>query len=180
MKRRSELIAVGLLAACVVLLTACGGEGEKQAEGTESGAACDGNGKKDSGAGKTPGSEAKAPAPTPEPKAPAKPAAGTASLPDKFPKEVPLYPGAKLVRVDTRFDYPCPLLTTTDSIDDISAFYRKAMLGVGWKEHPKMDIPTGGRVLNFRTEVMTISIQITPRPDHTRIRLTPYPMPKKK
>lgn len=128
----------------------------------------------------------KAPAPTdkdnaPAPKPPATPAAGTASLPDKFPKEVPLYPGAKLVRVDTRFDYPCPVLTTTDSIDDITAFYRKAMVtGAGWKEHPKMDIPTGGRVLNFRTEVMTISIQITPRPDHTRIRLTPYPMPTKK
>jgi hypothetical protein len=64
---------------------------------------------------------------------------GGDKLPDNFPKDFPVYPGAKVTGVISGSNQGASdglwvTLTTTDTLDKVSAFYTASLKTSGWKE----------------------------------------------
>ena len=63
-----------------------------------------------------------------------------AKLPDTFPKDVPVFPGAKLLMVstETQNESFSIQMTSTDSIENVASYYKKELAAKGWTEAQSM------------------------------------------
>ena len=155
MDRWPSKIMLFALACGVLLLGACGGEQKTDAEQHAA------------------GDDAMETAQTPKAsKDAAMRDAAAVELPDGFPEDIPLYSGAELVRTaSTPGGIIMVKLTSGDKVAAIAKFYQDALAKSGWKERPGMDNPAGGRILTFEKNDIVLTVQLTERPDATRISL---------
>jgi hypothetical protein len=152
MKRYAWGVAGLWLTACLLLLIGCGGEPETKPE-------------------KLPPME-EPPVRIEEPAEPV-PAAPAFDLPEGFPRDIPLYRGAEHVRSEVLADsIPSVWMDTPDSVETVAAFYQQALTDAGWIDRGGMENPSGGKVMNFRREEERLTVQLTKKPDFTRIRLS--------
>jgi hypothetical protein len=68
---------------------------------------------------------------------------GGVALPEGFPKDVPIYPGAKVLTSVKTQDAMTVALQTSDQADKVSAFYKEQMKAGGWEIKTTMDMPQG-------------------------------------
>lgn len=152
MRRYTCGAAILLLIAFAVLVVGCGGEPESKREAEVS------------------MEKPAVPAEKPAEPVPATPAF---DLPEGFPEDIPLYQGAEHVRSEVLADsIPSVWMDSPDSVETVAAFYQKALTGEGWIDRGGMDNPSGGKVMNFRREEHRLTVQLTKKPEFTRIRLS--------
>jgi hypothetical protein len=89
-------------------------------------------------------------------------AAGEAgvSLPDGFPKDVPVYPGATVAASVTAQDMMNVSLQTTDSLSQVKTFYQQKLKQNGWEIQSTMSMPQGVMLhatKDQRTQTVTIA-----------------------
>lgn len=65
-----------------------------------------------------------------------------AKLPESFPKDVPVYPGAEVGMSFAQSDTYSVQLSTTDAMDKVAAYYKKELAANGWAE--KQTLNQGG------------------------------------
>jgi len=68
---------------------------------------------------------------------------GGVALPEGFPKDVPIYPGAKVAASVKSQDGMHVTLQTSDAAGKVSAFYKEQMKANGWEMKTTMDMPQG-------------------------------------
>ena len=102
-------------------------------------------------------------------------AGDAAKLPESFPKDVPVYPGAKPTLVSTmagnetfnvNFD-------TADTIDKVGAYYKKELTANGWQEQQTMN-QAGDRpmqMLNYTKGERMVMVTVTRDGDKTVLSL---------
>jgi hypothetical protein len=88
-------------------------------------------------------------------------AAGEAgvSLPNGFPKDVPVYPGATIAVSATTQDMINVSLQTTDQPQEVKAFYQEKLKQNGWQTQSTLNIPQGTMLhatKDGRTQTVTI------------------------
>lgn len=73
-------------------------------------------------------------------------------LPDNFPKDVPIYPGAKLNAVSTMTQDEVfnVNMASADAMDKVAAYYKKELAAQGWTESQTMN-QQGERPVQFAT-----------------------------
>jgi len=102
-------------------------------------------------------------------------AGDAAKLPESFPKDVPVYPGAKPTLVSTmagnetftaNFDI-------ADTLENVSAYYKKELAANGWKEQQVIsqagDQPM--QMLNYTKEERMVMVTVTRDGDKTVLSL---------
>jgi len=88
-----------------------------------------------------------------------------AKIPDNFPKDVPVFPGAKatLVTTDTKSEMFSVSLTTADTLENVGAYYKKELAANGWKEEQTMtqsgDQPI--QMMNYTKENRSVMVTVT-------------------
>ena len=88
-----------------------------------------------------------------------------AKIPDSFPKDVPVFPGAKptLVTTDTKSEMFSVSLTTADTFENVGTYYKKELAANGWKEEQTMtqsgDQPM--QMLTYTKENRSVMVTIT-------------------
>ncbi|NLE39079.1 MAG: hypothetical protein GX621_13740 [Pirellulaceae bacterium] len=68
------------------------------------------------------------------------------ALPDDFPKDVPLLPGAKPTGVVRMGETTTVTFETNKKVADVSAYYNKALATHGWRIEVSMDMQDGTMV----------------------------------
>jgi len=103
----------------------------------------------------------------------------TATLPQDFPTEIPLYPQAQLQKVEA-LDIPeaqgqLTSWTTSDPINAVQSFYQRAFNSGGWQIISKPDTDAGGTfVVRRKTLQVTLSLSTgTTTPSATPTPATP-------
>jgi len=98
-----------------------------------------------------------------------------AKLPDTFPKDVPVYPGAKLALVSTATQNEMfnVNMTSTDTIENVASYYKKELAAKGWTETQSMT--QGGdqpmQMLNYTKEDRMAMVMASRDGDKTTITL---------
>lgn len=93
---------------------------------------------------------------------------GEVSLPDGFPKDVPLYPGAS-----TMFSATTPQgmqvgLKTKDGVDKVVRFYQEKIKAADWQIDTSMNSQEGG-MLSAKKASNTLLVTVTGESDGTQI-----------
>jgi hypothetical protein len=68
---------------------------------------------------------------------------GSVALPEGFPKDVPIYPGAKVQTSMKSKDAMTATLHTPDDAAKVSGYYKEQMKANGWEIETTMDMPQG-------------------------------------
>jgi len=99
-------------------------------------------------------------------------AAGEAgvSLPDGFPKDVPVYPGATVIASATAKNMMNVSLQTTDQPQQVKTFYQEKLKQNGWETQSTMNVPQG-TMLHATKDQRTQMVTITRDEDKTVIAL---------
>ena len=98
-----------------------------------------------------------------------------AKLPENFPKDVPVYPGAKPTLVSTMAGNETFNVSfdTADTIDQVGAYYRKELTANGWQEQQTMN--QGGdqpmQMLHYTKAQRTVMVTVTREGDKTVLSL---------
>ena len=81
------------------------------------------------------------------------------SLPDNFPKDVPVYKGAKVLTSISSKEGMSVTLQTTDAVAKVAEFYKTQMAAQGWQSEASLD--TGHQtMLNYKKEARTAAVII--------------------
>ena len=102
-------------------------------------------------------------------------AGDAAKLPENFPKDVPVYPGAKPTLVSTMAGNETFNVSfdTADTIDQVGAYYRKELTANGWQEQQTInqagDQPM--QMLNYTKEERMVMVTVTRDGDKTVLSL---------
>jgi hypothetical protein len=89
-------------------------------------------------------------------------------VPDSFPKDVPVYKGAKVVQSFSRPDGQTLMLQTSDSGETIMDFYSKEMKSGGWSEEMAMRQEKGG-MLAYKKEERIVNLVVSDTDDEGRM-----------
>ena len=94
-------------------------------------------------------------------------------VPDDFPKDVPIYPGAKVfgaisLKEDQQFTVQAK---TSDSPDKVVDYYQKELAGNGWIEEMTMSQPEL-KMLTYSKDGRTVSAMVAKEDEGTVITLT--------
>ena len=82
---------------------------------------------------------------------------GNVSLPDKFPKDVPVYKGAKVITSMSAKDGMSVTLQTADPLAKVGEFYKSRMDAQGWESETSLN--TGNQtILGFKKESRSASV----------------------
>jgi len=91
-----------------------------------------------------------------------------AEIPDGFPEDVPIYPGADVIGGMVAGDGGMVTLQTRDDAEKVTAFYRENLVKEGWNIGQEMDLG-GQRVLAVEKEGRNAAVQISREADATTI-----------
>lgn len=87
--------------------------------------------------------------------------AGT-KIPENFPEDIPLYPGIKIQMVMENAGPAYSIVgTTSDSVDDVSAFYKKNCVEKGWKQLMDMTHAEGTSMLHYEKDERVLMVLIS-------------------
>jgi hypothetical protein len=75
---------------------------------------------------------------------------GSVALPEGFPTDVPIYPGAKVATSVKTGDAMHATLQTSDAADKVSAFYKEKMKANGWELKTTMDMGQGTMLVGLK------------------------------
>lgn len=81
-------------------------------------------------------------------------------LPDGFPKDVPVYPGATVIGSTTAQNMVNVSLQTADQPQQVRTFYQEKLKQNGWETQSTMDVPQGTMLhatKDRRTQTVTIA-----------------------
>lgn len=98
------------------------------------------------------------------------------SLPDDFPKDVPIYPEAKVIMSMSVEKGSQVTLSTEDSADKVEAFYKERMKKDGWEEKLSMNLPVM-KMLGWEKDGRELMINVIFEEGKTMINIT---VPEKK
>jgi hypothetical protein len=73
------------------------------------------------------------------------------ALPEGFPKDVPIYPGAKVAASVKSQDGMHVTLQTSDAGSKVSDFYKEQMKAQGWAIDTTMDMPQGTMLMGNKS-----------------------------
>ncbi|MCE9615670.1 MAG: hypothetical protein K8T26_15485 [Lentisphaerae bacterium] len=93
------------------------------------------------------------------------------SIPDDFPKAVPVYTGAKVAQVVTTPESAHLILNTADAQADVVAFYKRALDGAGWTSQMAMQTPDGD-MLSYQKDKETMAVMVSHNDDGTMVTVT--------
>jgi len=96
---------------------------------------------------------------------------GGVALPDGFPKDVPLYPGATPTVTNSNAEVTTVMLTTADAAAKVSAFYKEKLAAAGWTTKNTLDMPTGSMIVCSKGD-RTLSVTLVSDDNQTMINLT--------
>jgi hypothetical protein len=82
------------------------------------------------------------------------------ALPDNFPKDAPVYPGAIALSSVNSNDGMMVTLQTADSADKVAEYYAKELKGQGWTTESEVKLPQGTTYVN-KKEKRNLSVSIT-------------------
>lgn len=133
-----RLAASIVLVACLVF-AGCGGDGDDAADGA--------SGSNNGGGGEE---------------------GSTVSLPDNFPADVPLYPDARIEMAHSEGSSLNLIHKTSDSVDDVSQFFKTKLAEAGWADSETMDTPRGA-VISVSQGNRRVTITIVGEDDKTMI-----------
>jgi hypothetical protein len=97
-----------------------------------------------------------------------------AKLPDDFPKDVLVYPHAKVESTFRMGTMTTVNLACGDSLDDVAAAYRKGMVESGWKQEVIAD-SEDSRSMIYTKDTRRATIGISARDGRTQILLSIVP-----
>lgn len=85
-----------------------------------------------------------------------------AKVPDNFPKDIPLYAGATLASSTSmpQMNMAMVQLSSTDSVENVSAFYKKEMPAKGWTELSTMSDGANMHMLNYSKDGLMAMISV--------------------
>lgn len=94
-------------------------------------------------------------------------------IPSDFPKDVPVYQGAKIQMALKEAGHTLRL-TSSDSVDKITEYYKKEVAGQGWTEDTVVSQgnPQPMSMLGYKKDKRILSIVITKEEDGTGVTLT--------
>ena len=85
-----------------------------------------------------------------------------AKVPEDFPEDVAVYPGMKIQMV---MENPGPVFsvsgTTTDTAEEVSAFYKKTCVEKGWTQAMDMTQQEGTSMMHFQKEKRMLVVLIS-------------------
>jgi hypothetical protein len=82
------------------------------------------------------------------------------ALPDDFPKDAPVYPGATPISSIKSDDGMVVTLQTADAFDAVVDYYAKELEKKDWKTNSTLKLPTGTTYVNTK-EKRNLSVSIT-------------------
>lgn len=97
-------------------------------------------------------------------------AEGGVPLPDGFPKDVPVYPGATPTVTSTTGDVTNVVLKTADSAAKTSAFYKEKLAAAGWTTESTLNLPSGSMISSSKSD-RTLNVTIIGEDNQTTISL---------
>lgn len=80
-------------------------------------------------------------------------------LPDDFPADVPIYPGARVQGTMLAEGNRMVTLATSDAAAKVAAFYEERLGASGWEAAARMDMG-GSRMLSFQKGERTATVQL--------------------
>jgi len=81
------------------------------------------------------------------------------SLPDNFPKDAPIYPGATVAMSTTMPDGMMVMLKSADSMKQVKEFYEKTLKEQGWENESSFNTPQGATMAN-KKDKRTLAVTI--------------------
>ncbi|MBI5093027.1 MAG: hypothetical protein HZB26_11390 [Candidatus Hydrogenedentes bacterium] len=99
-----------------------------------------------------------------------------AKVPDDFPKDIPLYPGAKPATVTSSSEKMEFMLTftTKDPVEKVGEHFKKEVTAQGWTEGMVMNTPgeQATQMLNYTKGGRSLMVVISKQSDDTTIQVT--------
>ena len=92
------------------------------------------------------------------------------SLPADFPKDAPVYPGAKAIMNTNNKEGMSVMLETSDAPDKVAAFYEKNLKEQGWTTEASVKTEQSTTITN-KKEKRTLAVNILGGSDKTMIQL---------
>ncbi len=86
---------------------------------------------------------------------------GTLELPDNFPKDIYIYPGAKVLMSFSQKEGITVTLATDDDLDEVAAKYKEEMPKKGWSVETSMKMQQV-RMFGYKKGNKNVTIQIMP------------------
>jgi hypothetical protein len=96
---------------------------------------------------------------------------GGVALPEGFPKDVPIYPGATVTTSATVENAMNAVLKTSDPVNKVAAFYKEKLKANGWESKAAMDM-ADGTMLSGKKENRTQTTMIARDGDNTMVTLS--------
>ncbi len=103
-------------------------------------------------------------------------AGGGVKIPDDFPKDVPVYPGAKVKTAASVQGNRTLSLETADAVDKAQAFYADKLKAEGWNVLATTNVPNGVNI-GAQKDKSTLGVAISKQGDQTAIVVTVTTMP---
>jgi hypothetical protein len=97
--------------------------------------------------------------------------AGGVKVPEDFPEDIPVYPGATPIIHTSVKGGRMLQLKTSDAIDKVRAFYKEKLKAEGWKEESESSTDAI-KLLNNTKDTRTLSVVITQGDDGTSLTLS--------
>jgi hypothetical protein len=96
---------------------------------------------------------------------------GNVKIPDTFPQDVLVYPGANVQQQITAGDGQMLLMTSKDAMTKVAAAYRTRMVDEGWKQEAFME-SAGQTILSYTKPNRTAGVVISADDNGTQITLS--------
>jgi hypothetical protein len=96
------------------------------------------------------------------------------AVPDDFPKDVPIYPGAQArMAMKNKDQGVTMMLGSKDSLDQVASFYKKELADKGWKQEAEMTMPEH-RMFTCSKENRKVVVSVTKDQEGALISLNHY------